>query len=448
MTPDFASADDQGVHTPRARNRLRRRDLILGATGLVASPALVRAQGQGKGVALVIGNSRYSWEAPLPNVRRDVPSIARRFQELGLKTELIEDAGRGVMFSAIEKFKAAARSENVAALYFAGHGAAWEKDTYLVPIDSDLSSPETIKSLIPVKAISDATRGAAHRLLIFDNCRNNPADGWRQRAASDSAMVTPIEAAATALHGPNTLVLFSTAPGRVALDGPAGETSPFAAALLRQFADSPTEITALSAKLRRDLLLATDGRQVIWNESTYSEPFILDGPRGKIGPTARPAVDPSRIVELPNAYAFAREKKLILPQGLIAIRPDSNSPHAGKIGAYESTIKIPVGISSSAQAIEPVLLIVLSVDDTGVAQTILSYRYFTPHQSGPIWQFLPAQVPVDPTYSEKSRVTELRFSAKFPSLPLWWRWNDRDSGTCTSMMLSPMYQAKFKRLDG
>ena len=59
-----------------------------------------------------------------------------------------------------------------------------------------------------------AARGATS-LLVFDNCRNNPADGWRQRAAQASSQITKTELAATTLQGPNTLVMFSTAPGRV-----------------------------------------------------------------------------------------------------------------------------------------------------------------------------------------------------------------------------------------
>ena len=61
---------------------LGRRALLVGAGGVLAAPAIVRAQGQTAGVALVIGNSKYHWEASLPNVRRDVPEIAKRFQAM------------------------------------------------------------------------------------------------------------------------------------------------------------------------------------------------------------------------------------------------------------------------------------------------------------------------------------------------------------------------------
>jgi uncharacterized caspase-like protein len=167
------------------RQHLGRRALLAGAGGVLAAPAIVRAQGQASGVALVIGNSKYHWEASLPNVRRDVPEIAKRFQALGLKTELLQDAGRDGLQRAVDAFAASSRGANLAAFYYAGHGATWGKDTFLVPVDADLRDPSAVKTLTSVRALRKGMDEASHRLLAFDNCRNNPADGWRQQEAAD-----------------------------------------------------------------------------------------------------------------------------------------------------------------------------------------------------------------------------------------------------------------------
>src|SRR5471032_2279615 len=108
-----------------------RRTLLAGAGGLLASPAIVRAQGQASGVALVIGNSKYEWEASLPNVKRDVTDIATRFRALELKTELLENLRRDAMNAAIARFAEASRGANFAALYFAGHGVYWAGKSYI-----------------------------------------------------------------------------------------------------------------------------------------------------------------------------------------------------------------------------------------------------------------------------------------------------------------------------
>ena len=420
--------------------------MLLATASVVVSPAIVRAQGASRGVALVIGNSRYNWEAPLPNVRRDAPDVAKRLQELGLKTEFLQDASREAMSSAIERFKAAATGQDVAIFYFAGHGVTWENGTYLVPVDSDLANPEAVRKLLPVQVVSSAMQGAAHRVLIFDNCRNNPSGGWRQRAATHSAFVNAAELTAASVHGDNALLVFSTAPGRIALDGPPGQNSPFAAQLLRHLAGPAIDIAALPDKLRRDLLIATGGQQVLWHESTYKVPFVLSGRATAVPPA--PAVDASRIVELPGAYAFARDKKLVLPPGLVAIRPPGDSPHGHKIGAFESTF-VQLAGTSSARVVEPILFVVLSVDDdTDSAQVIVSFRDHSPARAGYVWNFWPASLQA--TFGGRSTRSpeELRFIYDPPIMPYWLRWKDRNSGTCTTMQLPPLYQAKFSRLDG
>jgi hypothetical protein len=363
------------------RDRLGRRALIAATGGLLAAPSIVWAQSQ-NGVALVIGNSKYQWEDSLPNVRRDAPDVAKRFQELGLKTDLLQDVGGNAMRAAIDKFKAAAGGANMAAFYFAGHGASWVKDTYLVPVDTDLSSPSVVQTLVPVPTVLAAMRTANHRLLVFDNCRNNPADGWRQTESerAGAGFNADRQRAAAADADANALTLYSTAPGRVALDGPPGGNSPFAAALLRQLGVTSIDLQALAARLRRDLLIATEGRQVVWDRSTYQQPFQLSGSARSSAPAA-PSNDPSRIIEIKNAYAFARDNGLPLPDGLIAYRPAANSPHSRMVGAFEFTAQTPIGP-------HPYLFIVVSVDDQGTAQLILAVQ----NDAGRLWRFATGSV--------------------------------------------------------
>jgi hypothetical protein len=424
--------------------------MLAAACGLLAAPSIARAQGAGHGVALVIGNSKYKWETSLPNVRRDAPDIARAFQALGLKTELLQDAGHDAMRAAVDKFAASARDANLAAFYFAGHGAAWDKDTYLVPEDADLANPSTVQSFVSARSINEASRQARHRLLVFDNCRNNPADGWRQRAAAISSSVARTELAGAALNGPNTLVLFSTAPGRVALDGPAGENSPFAAALLRELASPPVDLRALPEKLRRGLLIATGGRQVLWDQNSYDQPFLL------AGSTARPAAASARptgslqVVDLPNAYAFARDKGLLLPPGLVALRPAAGPAEGPTVGAYQSTIKVMVGsvIPSPNSTIEALLLVVLSISEKGSAQIIVSTKDWLSRggQSpvGPFWRFTTAKVE-----GTRLEFKLLGLANTMAENPQTFKWSDVNSGRFSGRPdQGTVYAAPFTRLDG
>ncbi len=420
----------------KARPAVGRRAAIAGAGALLAFPA-IRAQAQASGVALVIGNSKYQWEAQLPNVRRDAPDIAARFQALGLQTELIQDAGGDAMRQAIDKFKSTSRGANLAAFYYAGHGADWNKEPYLVPADADLTAPSAVKTLIPASAVRLAMGEAANRLLVFDNCRNNPADGWRQLEAERSAggsLAGNRAAAAGAV--PNTLWLYSTAPGRVALDGPAGGNSPFAAVFLRQLAGQSVDFLTLPANLRRELLIATQGRQVLWDINRYRQPFLLGGsgsrqsaaPSGNAARVSGGSHDPSRIIELNNAYAYAQQNQVPLPPGLIAYRPNANSPDGSKVGAFKF-----IGPNQSGHRV-PQMIVVMSVDGQQIAQVIYAsgegggYNFITGALSGNRLELV-----------RRDRGARFLFD-----------WSDANSGSFSALPETnkPPYSASFSRLDG
>ena len=397
----------------KSTSRLGRRALLAGTAGLIGVPGIARSQGRA-GVALVIGNSKYQWEAALPNVKRDAPDIARAFEAIGLKTELVVDATRSAMEKSLENFKSASQGSNFSAFYFAGHGATWARKAYLVPVDADLSTPGAVERLIPTTLTGASNRGF-HRLGVFDNCRNNPADGWRQLEAERQAAVL-----VGAQRVPNALVLFSTAPGRVALDGPPGQNSPFAAALLRQLQNSTIDVQSLTSKLRRDVLIATEGRQVVWDRNGYDQPFTLNGPSKPSGIAISSSVgwgsDPSRIIELTNAYKFVHEHNLSLPSGLVACRPSGNSANARMVGSFRFLNSTPLGK-------DPALLVVMSVDGQ-TAEIITSQKgIHNPKtgkmEAGSLWRFTTATVSGD----------RIDFVPRDQANQFTFKWSDANSGT-------------------
>ena len=408
------------------RRGIGRRTVLVGAGSILASPAIC-ARAQTAGVALVIGNSKYHWEATLPNVKRDAPDVAKRFQEFGLKTELAQDLGRDAMRQAIERFAAASRGARLAAFYFAGHGVSWNRGTFLVPVDADLSSPNMVEKLIKGQTVRDGFAEAANHLMVLDNCRNNPADGWRQKAEDNRAAGRNAEAGTNENDPPNTVVLFSTVPGRAALDGPAGQNSPFAAALLRQLAEPSVDLLALPGKLRRDLLVATAGRQILWDRNNYRQPFTISAPAGA---RAQGAGDRTRVVELANVYAYAQQNGLAMPPGLIAYRPPSGSRDAGKVGSFKYT-----GFNQ-----EPALLVVMSVEDPQSVELVQAYR---DKQQQTKWRFLRGVLSGD----------SIDFDNSDQNLRWAFKWSDANSGKLSiqqhgSSGNARMVTGSFARLDG
>ncbi|HTR84609.1 MAG TPA: caspase family protein [Reyranella sp.] len=403
---------------------MNRRHLVIGrrgvlaGTGMLAMPAIVRAQARASGVAMVIGNSKYEWEAQLPNVKRDAPDIVKRFQDLGLKTEYVENATQAALKDAVARFAAAAKGAPLAAFYFAGHGVKEGFNSYLVPVDCDLSDPSVVKTLTSVPSINAVAKNAAHTLEIFDNCRNNPADGWKQ-VETDRMAVSTVESQ-VALGGklPNLISLFSTCPGRTALDGPAGQNSPFCAALLRHLSGPSVDIAQLPAKLRRDLLLATDGQQVVYDYNTYTQPFSIKGAGAASGGAPVPA---TQVIELPQAYAFAQQNDLVMPPGLVAIR---GAADGRKTGAFRYQTK--------SQG--PAMFIVLSVNEKGVANVILVGKDAKSHY----WRLTSGNLKGD----------KLVFQPSAKSGLYTYTWRDANTGTLENTFAKTRIDMPFTRLDG
>lgn len=410
--------------------RVARRTLLAGVAGLVASPAVVRAQGRANSVALVVGNSKYAWEASLPNVQRDAPDVAAALQALGIKTDLRENLGGAALRQAFEKFRDAARGANFAAFYYAGHGVIWAKETYIVPVDSDLGDPGAVKSLLRVSSIADVTNGAAHRMFVFDSCRNNPADGWRQVDAEQGAAISvDRQRAAAAVFG-NVLTMFSTAPGHVALDGPPGQNSPFAAALLRQLGTGAVDLRELSERMRRDLIIATRGRQVLFDFNSYAQPFVL-GKSGAPSGGARTEAGAPQIVELGTAYAYARANDIPLPTGLVALRSTGTGSGPPMAGAFKFEVK-------GDGALYPEILVVLSVQADGSANAILAGK--TPRSR--YWRFVNGKV----------SGSRLEFLPRAGAARYTFDWRDANSGSVgliwESYANAPPFASRFARLDG
>jgi hypothetical protein len=417
------------MYRPMKRPLMGRRG-VLGVAGALMLPApSIRAQGKGAGVALVIGNSKYQRESALPNPKRDTTDVAARFKAYGLQTELVQDADRATMDRAITGFGARAKGANFAAFYYAGHGVFFGNGTWMVPVEGDLGDPDNVKTFVNVSMVREAIKDAQNKLMVFDNCLNNPADGWKQRATEDRARSG---AGVRVQEPPNTIALFSTIVGRIALDGPPGENSPFAASFLRQFDGSPVDLRSVPVKLRRDLLIATEARQIASYRSTYREPFTLtatESSRAAI-PANRStwASDPSRIIDLAKAYAFAEEHKLPLQPGLIAHRPAAGVRHANKAGSYRFEAEN-----------DPAILVVMSVEQEKAAEVVMVYK----HNGIPQWSFVRGNLSND-----RLEMSPREYGGQFV-----FTWSDANSGSVANFpqkdnMKSKITTGRFTRLDG
>ena len=123
--------------------------------------------------AILIGNNNYAGDIPaLKTAIKDTTELAMVLEEdYGFEIELLLNAGKDKILSAIERKSNSLRKDDNLLVYYAGHGV-YDEDAdvgYWLPVDAEL---ENKQNWILNSTITDAVKGmdAKHVLLVADSC--------------------------------------------------------------------------------------------------------------------------------------------------------------------------------------------------------------------------------------------------------------------------------------
>jgi uncharacterized caspase-like protein len=254
---------------------------------LLAFPVAAHAEGKAlKGVALVIGQSKYEHIAALPNPANDARAMVKLLSDLGFDARSVSDRDAKKLKRDLERFVEDAEGADVALLYYSGHGIESGGENWLVPVDADVSSLDNAEdALVPLSSVMDELKGIVPvTIVLLDACRTNPFPQGalvKKTPADPGAPIgggglTPVRGAAAiastnqpAADDLGTVIGFAAEPGRPALDGTVGGNSPYAAALLRHLsAMDGLEFGQVMRMVTEEVYLDTRTKQRPWvNES-------------------------------------------------------------------------------------------------------------------------------------------------------------------------------------
>jgi len=209
-------------------------------------------------VALVVGNGGYP-HAHLANAPTDARLITSALASIGFSTELLLDASRTVLETAIVRLGERMEAAGPGAFgffYFAGHGVQHSGVNFILPVDADLPDVRYLRSsAVTVDLVIDEIdrrRHAAAAVVALDACRDNRVPDNSGGALRGLASMRGVPA--------GTIVAFATAADQVAEDG-AGANSPFATALSKRLLEPGCRLDEVFFKVARDVATATGGIQ-------------------------------------------------------------------------------------------------------------------------------------------------------------------------------------------
>lgn len=253
-------------------------------------------------VALVVGNSSYIGLKTLFNPPNDAAAVASTLRKLGY--QLVGKDGHPTegpllnldqesLIEAVDAFAQAARGQEIAFLYYAGHGFQDGRSSYLVPVDV----PKPKQSLEILKSRSLALDGVIGKIdgkaqlvvAVFDACREIPeldAVAERNRSSgltgegSNYHGLIPtrggIRQGATAT---SRLIAYAGAAGQLVKDG-TSQHSPYTELLLSQFRQQITtqknmELTAFFQSVAWEFRDRQEGQQPLLEVAAKPGTFYL-----------------------------------------------------------------------------------------------------------------------------------------------------------------------------
>ncbi len=221
-------------------------------------------------LALIVGNSAYDYMNPLANPSNDAADMQRLLEQVGFEVILILDGSLEEIEGATRAFIDSAKGEevDVALFFYAGHAVQYEGSNYLIPTDADIKREYELisKAYLMDTLLKGLERSSAElNLIILDACRDNPFSSTRGGERGLSAM---------GFGSSESMVVFATAPGKVAEDGK-GENSPFTEAMKEHLLTPDLEIRQLIAHVSRSVQEETNGRQVPWVNTSFTGEFYF-----------------------------------------------------------------------------------------------------------------------------------------------------------------------------
>ena len=134
---------------------------ILVGLCLMFLPATAQDAKALRGVALVIGQSKYEHITPLPNPANDAREIEKLLEDLGFEVTGATDRDAKKLARDFERFIEDADGADVALIYYSGHGIEAGGENWLVPVDADPAAiQDGGKGLVALSPVLDELKAA------------------------------------------------------------------------------------------------------------------------------------------------------------------------------------------------------------------------------------------------------------------------------------------------
>jgi len=336
-----------------------RRGLLGAGLALSALPTLATARavaGSGQPIrpagvrrALLLGNASYVHTRKLVNPVNDVRALAGALKSMSFEVTPVIDGGFDAMKSALSGFRRSIQTDDVALVYYAGHGLQYANsdagpENFLIPLDAELASAERLSSecLALSEVFEELRRSSAKvSVIVLDACREN---GFAKTWDNDTrGLAPPAGWAPPQQVARSAVVAYATKPGGLAEDRPGEANGLYTSELLEQIRRPGLTVATLLAEVSGGVERRSKGRQEPWTLAAGSGGLYVLNPETPATASRSATPDSAQLAAAMRAAAcrtqscFDTEIAAVRDPGLLALarqaRAQSESDGADGTGA-------------------------------------------------------------------------------------------------------------------
>jgi len=202
----------------------------LAALGIVLFPVIAGAQQNPKKYALVIGNQNYTKFGKLTKTRTDANDMEAALRGMGFTVDKVLDGNLEQMQNALTRLRnrLGESTDAYGFFYYSGHGAQDRRgENYLIPADADIPSESYVGTrALALQTIHEEMSSAGNQLniIVLDACRDFPA-AWSKSTSKGLGRIN--------YRLVNSLIVYATTPGEIAVEDSSGKNSLYTEYLLK-----------------------------------------------------------------------------------------------------------------------------------------------------------------------------------------------------------------------
>lgn len=235
-----------------------------------AENEIIETNKPGKRLALVIGNSDYTYAGHLANTVNDARDMNSVLEKLGFTVFKYENCNQKDMKKAVDKFGRNLTNYDVGLFFYAGHGIQVGGNNYLIPIDAKLENEnDTEYDTVRADRILAKMESADSKtnIIILDACRDNPFErSWRRGARGNGLAF---------MNAPSgTIIAYATSPGNTASDG-TGKNGLYTSAILQHIQTPNITIEQMFKRVRSTIMDWSGKQQIPWESTSLRGDFYF-----------------------------------------------------------------------------------------------------------------------------------------------------------------------------